>query len=166
MVHFCDWLFNRWDRTSDQMMQAARSGKQNIFEASEASRTSKERELKLAGIGPSGQEGLIGDCRDFMRDRHIEEWTLDRPYLCQPRQLTRIPGANYGTFKKGVEHRDPAICSNVIVGLIKVTCSTGYSKTQGTVAATFLAVSCVVFVTETKWHERRLSRSTQRRATE
>ena len=56
-----------------------------------------------------------------MRNRGIEEWTPDHRYAQRLRQLNRTPGANYQTFKKGIEHPDPAICANVIAGLIKVT---------------------------------------------
>ena len=103
------------------MVQAARSGKQNILEGSEASGTSKETEIKLTGVAKASQKELLEDYRDFMRNRGIEEWTPDHPYARRLRQLNRTPGANYQTFKKGIEHPDPAICANVIVGLIKVT---------------------------------------------
>lgn len=55
-----------------------------------------------------------------MRARKIEEWTPDHRYAQRLRRLNRTPGANYATFQKGIEHPDPAICANVIVGLIKV----------------------------------------------
>ena len=121
-VHFCDRFFGKFDRTREQMIQAARSGKQNILEGSQASGTSKETEIKLTNVARASQEELLEDYRDFMRDRGIEEWTLDHPYTHRLRRLNRTPGASYDTFKKGIEHRDPAICANVIVGLIKVTC--------------------------------------------
>jgi hypothetical protein len=57
-----------------------------------------------------------------MRAHRITEWTPEHPYVRRLRQLNRTPGATYETFKKGIENRDPAICVNVIVGLIKVTC--------------------------------------------
>ena len=57
-----------------------------------------------------------------MRAHRITEWTLEPPYARRLRQLNRTPGGTYETFKKGIENRDPAICVNVIVGLIKVTC--------------------------------------------
>ena len=57
-----------------------------------------------------------------MRAHRITEWTLEPPYARRLRQLNRTPGGTYETFKKGIEDRDPAICVNVIVGLIKVTC--------------------------------------------
>jgi len=120
-VYFCDRFLDRRDRTRDQMIQAARSGKQNILEGSEASGTSKEAEIKLTGVAKASQKELLEDYRDFMRNRNIEEWTPDHPYARRLRQLNRTPGANYQTFQKGIEHPDPAICANVIVGLIKVT---------------------------------------------
>ena len=120
-VCFCDRFMNRRSRTHDQMVQAARSGKQNILEGSEASGTSKEAEIKLTGVAKASQKELLEDYRDFMRNRGIEEWPPDHRYAMRLRPLNRTPGANYQTFKKGIEHPDPAICANVIVGLIKVT---------------------------------------------
>ena len=120
-LHFCDRFIDKKSRTHDQMVQAARSGKQNILEGSQASGTSKETELKLTNVARASQEELLEDYRDFIRARKIEEWTPDHPYARRLRRLNRTPGANYDTFKKGIEHSDPAICANVIVGLIKVT---------------------------------------------
>jgi four helix bundle suffix protein len=121
-VHFCGRFIDRRSRTHDQMIQAARSGKQNILEGSEASGTSKETEIKLTGVAKASQKELLEDYRDFMRNRGIEEWAPDHPYALRLRRLNRTPGANYQTFRKGIEHPDPAICANVIAGLIKVTC--------------------------------------------
>jgi four helix bundle suffix protein len=64
----------------------------------------------------------LEDYRDFMRSRGITEWAADHPYALRLRQLNRTRGANNETFKKAVEHSDPAICANAIAGLIKVTC--------------------------------------------
>jgi len=121
-LHFCDRFINKNSRTYDQMVQAARSGKQNILEGSEASGTSKETEIKLTGVAKASQKELLEDYRDFMRNRRIQEWTANHPHVLRLRQLNRIPDANYETFRKGIEHVDPAICANVIAGLIKVTC--------------------------------------------
>ena len=121
-LYFCGRFIDKKSRTHDQVVQAARSGKQNILEGSEASGTSKEAELKLTGVARASQEELLEDYRHFMRNRGIEEWATAHRYARRLRNLNRTPGANYDTFKKGIEHRDPAICSNVIVGLIKVTC--------------------------------------------
>jgi four helix bundle suffix protein len=120
-LRFCDRFVDKRSRTHDQMVQAARSGKQNILEGSEASGTSKETEIKLTGVAKASLKELLEDYRDFLRNRGIEEWPPDHPYALRLRHLNRIPGANYETFKKGVEHPDPAICANVIAGLIKVT---------------------------------------------
>ena len=120
--YFCNRFIDKKSRTYDQMIQAARSGKQNILEGSQASGTSKEIEIKLTGVARSSQEELLEDYRDFLRAHRIEEWTPEHPYARRLRQLNRTPGANYETFRKGIEHPDPAICTNVIVGLIKVTC--------------------------------------------
>ena len=121
-LHFCDRFIDKRSRTYDQMVQAARSGKQNILEGSAASGTSKETEIKLTGVAKASQKELLEDYRDFMRNHQIEEWSANHPYAQRLRRLNRTPGANYQTFKKGIEHPDPAICANVIVGLIKVTC--------------------------------------------
>jgi four helix bundle suffix protein len=120
-VRFCERFFNKRDRTVDQMVQAARSGKQNIVEGSAASGMSKEMEIKLTGVARASLEELLTDYRDFIRLRNIEEWTKDHPYTKRLRELNRQPNANYQTFQKAVEHSDPAICANSIIGLIKLT---------------------------------------------
>ena len=120
-VHFCDRFIDKRSRTHDQMVQAARSGKQNIAEGSQVSGTSKEFELKLTNVARGSLEELLNDYLDFMRPRSIEEWPKTHRFAKRLSTLCRTNGANYETFKKGIEHEDPAICSNVILGLIKVT---------------------------------------------
>ena len=83
--------------------------------------TSKESEIKLTGIARGSLEELLEDYRDFLRSRHLEEWSKDHPYVTRLRKLNRQPGANYETLRKGIEHPNPEICANVIIGLIKVT---------------------------------------------
>lgn len=120
-VHFCDRLIvDRRSRTHDQMVQAARSGKQNIIEGGMASATSKEMEIKLTNVARASLEELLADYRDFLRPRGLQEWDKDHPYARRLRELCRLPNATYDTFKKGVEHPDPAIAANVIIGLIRV----------------------------------------------
>ncbi len=104
-----------------QMIQAARSGKQNIAEGSQASGTSKETELKLTNVARASLEELLGDYRDFLRLRGLGEWERDHPYTKRLRSLNRQPDATYETFRRGIEHPDPAISANVIAGLIKAT---------------------------------------------
>lgn len=120
-VRFCDRFVDRRSRTHDQMVQAARSGKQNILEGSQASGTSKEAEIKLTNVARASLEELLEDYRDFLRVRDLEEWPLDHPHTRRLRELNRQPGANYDTFRKGIEHSDPAIAANVMIGLIKLT---------------------------------------------
>ena len=120
-VRFCDRYVDRFSRTRDQMIQAARSGKQNILEGSQASGTSKETEIKLTNVARASLEELLEDYRDFLRVRGIEEWPKDHSHTRRLRQLNRTPDANYDTFKKGIEHPDPAIAANVMIGLIKLT---------------------------------------------
>jgi four helix bundle suffix protein len=120
-VYFCDRFFSTYDRTRDQMIQAAHSGKQNIIEGSMASGTSKETELKLTNVARASLEELLADYRDFLRVRGLEEWPKEHRYVRRLRELTRTPGANYENFRKAIEHPDPAICANAIIGLTKLT---------------------------------------------
>ena len=120
-VRFCGRFLKSTDRTCDQMIQAARSGKQNIIEGSQASGTSKETEIKLTNVARASLEELLEDYRDFMRLRSIPEWPPGHSYARKLRQLNRQPNADYETFRKGIEHADPAIAANVMIGLIKLT---------------------------------------------
>ena len=121
-LYFCNRNFSKFDRTREQMIQAARSGKQNILEGSEASGTSKKTEIKLTNTARASLKELLEDYRDFMRNRGIEEWESHHRYALRLRQLNRTPNADYSTFKKAIKHSDPAVCANAIAGLIKVTC--------------------------------------------
>lgn len=103
------------------MVQAARSGKQNIIEGSQVSGTSKRGELKLTNIARASLEELLADYRDFLRTQGLKEWTKDHPYAKRLRALNQLPDATYETFRKGIEHADSEICANVIIGLVKVT---------------------------------------------
>jgi four helix bundle suffix protein len=118
-VYFCDRFFAPRDRTRDQMIQAARSGKQNIAEGSQASGTSKETELKLTGVARASLQELLEDYRDFLRLRGLQEWPRDHRYTQRLRALNRQRDATYETFRQGIEHPDPAISANVILGLVK-----------------------------------------------
>lgn len=120
-VYFCNRFLDKRDRTRDQMIQAARSGKQNIVEGSQLSGTSKELEIKLTGVARASLEELLTDYKDFLRIRGLQEWTKDHPYIIRLRELNRNPNSTYDSFRKGIEHSDPEIAVNVIIGLIKVT---------------------------------------------
>ena len=92
-VRFCADHLDRRDRTVDQMVQAARSGKQNIVEGSMASGTSKEMELKLTNVARASLEELITDYREFLRTRGFAEWHKNSPESLYVRRLSagKIP---------------------------------------------------------------------------
>jgi four helix bundle suffix protein len=119
-ISFTSRFLKKYDRTVDQMVQAARSGKQNIAEASMASATSKEMEIKLTNVARSSLEELKLDYEDYLRTHKYELWGKDHRLVARLRELNKIPNATYETFRKGIEHENPEICANVIIGLIKV----------------------------------------------
>jgi four helix bundle protein len=89
-VYFCARFLEKRDRTYDQMIQAARSGKQNVVEGSQVSGTSKELELKLTNVARASLEELLTDYRDFLRTDGVAEWAADHPYTQRLRQLKRL----------------------------------------------------------------------------
>ena len=75
---FCERFLPQYgDRTVDQMVQAARSGKQNIVEGSEDGKTSTEMELKLLNVARSSIGELRQDYEDFLKSRQLQQWTPD-----------------------------------------------------------------------------------------
>jgi four helix bundle suffix protein len=80
-VRFCDRYIDRRSRTHDQMVQAARSGVQNIAEGSQASGTSKKTEMKLTNVARASLEELRLDYEDFLRQREFLQWEPDHPAL-------------------------------------------------------------------------------------
>ncbi len=78
-VRFCDRYIDRRSRTHDQMVQAARSGVQNIAEGSQASGTSKKMELKLTNVARASLEELRLDYEDFLRQRGLPLWERSDP---------------------------------------------------------------------------------------
>jgi four helix bundle suffix protein len=78
-VRFCDRYIDKRSRTHDQMVQAARSGVQNIAEGSQASGTSKKMELKLTNVARASLEELKLDYEDFLRQRGLPLWAPDDP---------------------------------------------------------------------------------------
>uniref|UniRef100_UPI0040471B37 four helix bundle suffix domain-containing protein n=2 Tax=Polaribacter sp. TaxID=1920175 RepID=UPI0040471B37 len=119
-IYFTKRFFQKYDRTIDQMVQAARSGKQNIVEASMASGTSKEMEIKLTNVARASLEELLIDYEDFLRTNKLPKWDKDHKLVARLRELNKIPNANYETFKKAIENESPEICANAMIGLIKV----------------------------------------------
>ena len=74
---FCRRFLARGDRTVDQMVQAARSGKQNIIEGSKAATTSKETEIKLTNVARASLEELLEDYGDYLKVRDLQTWDKD-----------------------------------------------------------------------------------------
>src|SRR5512138_2781187 len=86
-VAFCNRFIPLRSRTHDQMVQAARSGKQNIAEGSQASGTSRKIELKLVGIARASLEELLLDYEDFLRQRGLQLWNKTHPMSQRIRRL-------------------------------------------------------------------------------
>jgi len=109
------------DRTIDQMIQAARSGKQNIVEGSKASGTSKRTELKLTDVARTSLEELLRDYHDFLRTRKLRVWDKEsREALCVRRLGTR-PGVSYEEFRTFCEDRSAEVVANIALCLINQT---------------------------------------------
>ena len=120
-AYFCHRFFQKYNRNIDQMVQAARSGKQNIAEASMASATSKETEIKLTNVARASLEELLIDYEDFLRTKKLKIWEKDHRLSLRFREINKTPKANYETFKKAIENTEPEICANVMICLIKIT---------------------------------------------
>ncbi len=120
-VYFTNRFFHPYDRTVGQMVQAARSGKQNIAEGSMASATSKETEIKLTNVARASLEELQIDYEDFLRTRKLPIWGKDHRLVARVRELNKSnPIPTYETFRKAIEHENPEICANTIITLIKI----------------------------------------------
>jgi four helix bundle suffix protein len=92
-VVFCDRFVNPRSRTHDQMVQAARSGVQNIAEGSMASATSKKTELKLTGVARASLEELLLDYEDFLRQKGLRLWAKNSPEALAVRRKY-LPGGS------------------------------------------------------------------------
>jgi len=117
-VRFCARFLDRRDRTVDQMVQAARSGKQNIIEGSMASGTSKETEIKLTNVARASLEELLADYQDFLRTRNLPLWDKSDPRAQTVRQLSREPHVSYATYASHVEQGDPETAANTVICLV------------------------------------------------
>lgn len=94
-IKLCDRFIDPRSRTHDQMVQAARSENKNIAEGSQASGTSKKIELKLTGIARASLEELLGDYKDFLRQRGLTEWGKNHPMARMVRRLAYAPNRSY-----------------------------------------------------------------------
>lgn len=115
---FCERFLKRGDRTIDQMVQAARSGKQNIVEGSKAATTSKEMEIKLTNVARASLEELLEDYRDFLKVRDLTIWDKNSKEATYVRNLSRDPQVSYETYREFVETRPPEVVANIALCLI------------------------------------------------
>jgi four helix bundle suffix protein len=120
-VAFCDRFIERRSRTHDQMVQAARSGRQNIAEGSMASGTSKKTELKLVGVARASLEELLLDLEDFLRQRGLPLWDKDHPSAREVRAIGRQKNRSYLTYRPYFQSEDPAIAANVLICVVHQT---------------------------------------------
>jgi len=118
---FCDRFISKRSRTHDQMVQAARSGKQNIAEGSMASGTSKKTELKLVGVARASLEELLLDFQDYLRQKGLALWGKDHPKAQEVRGLCYRKNRSYLTYKPYIEDPPPEIAANTMVCLIHQT---------------------------------------------
>ncbi|HEY3303043.1 MAG TPA: four helix bundle suffix domain-containing protein [Candidatus Binatia bacterium] len=120
-VIFCDRFIDRRSRTHDQMVQAARSGKQNIAEGSMASATSKKTELKLVNVARASLEELLLDFQDFLRHRGLALWNKDHPTAQAVRKLAYAENRSYTTYRSYIEESSPEVAANTLICLINQT---------------------------------------------
>ena len=120
-VRFCERFLEKRDRTFDQMVQAARSGKQNIVEGSKISGTSKEAEIKLLNVSRSSLEELLEDCRDFFRNRKLSLWAKNSREALFVRRLASKQNVSYETYETYIETRSAEVVANILICLIHQT---------------------------------------------
>jgi four helix bundle suffix protein len=120
-VVFCDRFIGPRSRTHDQMVQAARSGKQNIVEGCMASGTSKKTELKLIGVARASLEELLVDFKDFLRQRSLPLWDKDHPKAKEVRGLCYRKNRSYETYRPYLENQNPEVAANTMLCLIHQT---------------------------------------------
>jgi four helix bundle suffix protein len=118
---FCQRFLKKADRTIDQMVQAARSGKQNIAEGSRASGTSKETEIRLTSVARSSLDELLLDYEDFIRVRDLMRWDKDSKEALYVRRLGMQPNTSYETYREFCETRPAEVVANIAICLINQT---------------------------------------------
>ena len=115
---FAHKFLDRGDRTIDQMIQAARSGKKNLLEGSKAGRASKETEIKLTNVARASLEELLDDYLDFLRPRDLPLWDKNSKEALYVRKLGRKTPQTYELYRNFVETRPPGVVANIAICLI------------------------------------------------
>jgi restriction system protein len=122
-VVFCNRFVDKRSRTHDQMVQAARSGVQNIAEGSMASATSKKMELKLTGVARASLEELLLDYGDFLRQRGLRQWDKNSPEALAVRNRFRSDASDRSDKSDvsdpyGVAATTPEVAANTLICLV------------------------------------------------
>jgi four helix bundle suffix protein len=126
-VAFCERFVDKRSRTQDQMVQAARSGRQNIAEGSRASATSSQTELRLVNVARASLDELLLDYEDFLRQRGLPAWDKDDPQAREVRGVgkehqtdrsDRADRSDAEAYAPWLQHADPAVVANTLICLI------------------------------------------------
>lgn len=118
--YFAHKYLAKGDRTVDQMIQAARSGKQNIAEGSVAATTSKETEIKLTNVAKASLQELLVDYEDYLRVRGKEQWAADSDKSIQTRTICR-KHSDSGYYREAIALRGDETIANIAITLIHQT---------------------------------------------
>ena len=111
------YFVERKDRTIDQVVQAARSGKQNIAEGCAAASTSAETELKLLGVARASMKETLEDYIDYLRTRDLEQWAVDDPRTQQIQEYSKAHNRPED-YTKDIDKRSPEALCNIAITLI------------------------------------------------
>jgi four helix bundle suffix protein len=136
-VSFCERFVEKLSRTRDQIVQAARSGRQNIAEGSRASAASSQTELRLVNVARASLDELLLDYEDFLRQRKLRQWAKNDPEALEVRAVgrgrgkgdrtdqsdltdrtDRDPRPSAASYQRWLQHRDPSVVANAIICLI------------------------------------------------
>ena len=115
--YFCEKYLKRGDRTIDQMVQAARSGKQNIVEGNEVAMTSVETLLKLLGVARGSLQELLNDYEDYLRVRNLRLWENDSKEVEAMRKLGK-EHEDGAYFLELAQTRSDEVVANMVIVLI------------------------------------------------
>lgn len=117
---FAHTFLNKGDRTIDQMVQAARSGRQNIAEGASAGSTSSETELKLMNVARASLQELLLDYEDYLRVRELEQWDSDSEKSKQCRRVCSLHNDS-AFYRNAVKSRGDETVANIAITLIHQT---------------------------------------------
>ena len=116
--YFVEHFLQKGDRTCDQMLQAARSGKQNIIEGCAAGSTSSKTEIKLINVAKASLQELLEDFEDYLKTRNHRQWEENSPELLKMRELGRDHN-DPDFFLEIAQTRPPETIANMCIVLIK-----------------------------------------------